>query len=154
MLIDRLKTGHVRLAYEAPRAATLATSAWLSARGLIAPPRWTVSIALDARPQPASHEFDAAHDTRFHISLNREEWGFFFCHAGKASWIRVTDVAGVFERDEYALVADVPPLRDLGSLVQKLEERHTIRFHRQHASIRTNIPAADSTIRIWVAASI
>jgi hypothetical protein len=154
MLIDRLKTGRVRATYETPRAATLATTAWLEARGLIAPARWTVSIALDARPRPARHEFDANVDTRFHISMSRDEWGFFFCHAGQASWIRVTDVPAVFERDEYGLIAEVPPLRDLGSLVQALEERYELRFHRQHASIRTNIPAAEATIRIWVAAAI
>jgi hypothetical protein len=155
MLIDRLKNASgVRLVYGEQRAATLATSAWLSARGLIAPRRWDVSIALDARDRAAQHEFDAAVDTRFHISISRDEWGFFFCHAGKASWIRITDVPSVFERDEYGLVADVPPLRDLGSLVQRLEERYNLRFHRQHASIRTNIASAESTIRIWVAASI
>ena len=155
MLIDRLKNASsVRLVYSEPRAATLATNAWLSARGLIAPPRWNVSIMLDARDQPARHEFDAALDTRFHISMSRDEWGFFFCHAGQVSWIRVTDVPAVFERDEYGLISNVPPLRDLGSLVQRLEETHQIRFHRQHASIRTNIGCAESTIRIWVAASI
>lgn len=156
MLIDRLKhAGRVHVTYGIEQsAATLATSAWLNARGLIAPPRWDVSIALDARAVPAVHEFDVATDTRFHISIAKDEWGFFFCHLAKASWIRVTDVPRVFERDEHELVRDVPPLRDLGSLVQKLEEKHDIRFHRQHASIRTNIAGAQSTIRIWLAAAI
>lgn len=156
MFIDRLKhAGRVHVTYGTEQsAATLATGAWLSARGLLAPPRWTVSIALDSRDVPAEHEFDATRDTRFHLSIAKDEWGFFFCHLGKASWIRVTDVARVFERDDYELVKQVPPLRDLGALVQKLEEQYSIRFHRQHASIRTNIAGATSTIRIWVAAAI
>jgi hypothetical protein len=156
-LIDRLRNaGRVHVTYGGQQtAAALATSAWLNARGLLAPMKWDVSIALDARDAPANHGLDPTlTGTRFHISIARDEWGFFFCHLGKASWIRVTDLPRVFERDDHGLIGDVPPLRDLGKLVQQLEDTHQIHFHRQHAAIRTNIAGAQSTIKIWVAAAI
>ena len=134
----------------------LATSAWLAARGIRPAPsgRWDVTIALDVVDRPALPTFDGRLDSRFHISISPTEWGFFFCHAGRVSWIRVTDVPTVYERDEHELLRDVPPLRDIGSLVHRLEERHQLAFHRKHASIKTSIPGTEDTIRIWVAASI
>lgn len=137
-------------------AAALATTAWLNARGLRPPPalRWEVMIALDVVDRPALPTFDGTTDTRFHISISAGEWGFFFCHAGRVSWIRVTDLPSIYERDEHELLRDVPPLRDVGTLVHRLEERHKIAFHRKHCSIRTTLPGAEDTIRLWVAASI
>ena len=62
----------------------LAASAWLANRNLIPKdPRWHVEIVLEAVGQP---------DSRFHLEVYAEEWGFKFCHAGRVSWIRVTDV--------------------------------------------------------------
>jgi len=157
VLIDRLRNpdlSHVR--YGSDRGAgALATAAWLRARGLSTPgAAWDVSIALDVADRPATAEADAAKDTRFHLLLAPAEWGFFFCHGGRSSWIRVTEVPSVFERDDFALLPRVPPLRDLGTLVRGLEEQHQVQFKRHLASIRTSIAGADAAIRLWVAASI
>jgi hypothetical protein len=137
-------------------AGALAASAWLSARGLRAPAKgaWDVTIALDVVDRAASPTVTSATDSRFHIAIAGSEWGFFFCHRGKVSWIRITDVPFINERDEYALLERTPPLRDLGSLVQALEEKYELTFKRRHASIRTNLPEAEQTIRIWLAAAI
>ena len=138
------------------RAATLASGAWLGARGLNLPSAapWDVFIALDVVDRPATPNFDGKIDTRFHVSISRDEWGFFFCHQSRVSWIRVTDVPEVNERDEHGLVNAVPALRDLGKLIAMLEDRHEIRLRRQHAAIRTSIAGAEPTIRLWVVASL
>jgi hypothetical protein len=137
-------------------AGALASSMWLSARGLRVPPKgpWDVTIALDIVDRAASPTVMSAADSRFHIAIAASEWGFFFCHRGKVSWIRITDVPFVSERDEYGLLPRTPPLRDVGTLVQALEERHELSFKRRHASVRTTLPDADNAIRIWLAAAI
>ena len=64
---------------QSTNAGTLAASAWLSALGLNPPPgtlRWHAEISLDVRPGPAPAEFDEARDTRFHVDIYSEEWGF------------------------------------------------------------------------------
>ena len=63
---------------------------------------------------------------RFHLAISSTEWGFVLCHAGWTSWIRVTDVPFVHERDDFRLLNQVPPLRDMGSLVQLVEDRYDI----------------------------
>ena len=134
-------------------AGALAASAWLSARGLREPPRqaWDVMIALDVVDHPASPTVTSATDSRFHIAIAAGEWGFFFCHRGKVSWIRVTDVPFINERDEYGLIERTPPLRDLGAIVRELETKFQLAFRREHASIRTNLPEAEGAIRRWLA---
>jgi hypothetical protein len=137
-------------------AAALAASAWLHARGLREPSHglWEVAIALDVVCGPASPTVNGPNDSRFHIAIAGNEWGFFFCHRRKVSWIRVTDVPFINERDEYALLGRTPPLRDLGKLVQSLEERYDLQFNRMNASIRTSLLDADHAIRIWLVAAI
>jgi hypothetical protein len=127
-------------------AGALATAVWLSARGLLVPPRaeWELSIALDVD----------AMDTRFHIAITSIEWGFYFCHHGCASWIRITDVPVVQERDDFALLSKVPPLRELGRMVRSLEETYRIHFRRQHAGIRSTIGDSEPAIREWVLTAI
>lgn len=134
-------------------AGALAASSWLRTRGITVPTgtRWHVEIALDIVDRPAPADYDEATASRFHIDLYAEEWGVFFCHGARASWIRVTDMAFVHGRDEYKLLGSLPPLKDVGLLLRKLEREHHIQFKRAHAAIRTNLANAEPAIRIWIA---
>src|SRR5262245_20787561 len=125
---------------------------WREARGLSVPStlRWYVEIALPTVDGPAPAEFDDRIDSRFHIDIYPEEWGFFFCHAGRASWIRVTDIAFIHGRDDYALLAKTTALADVGELLRLLEDHHHLRFERAHALLRTNLSHAEAAIRRWV----
>src|SRR5688572_1964560 len=97
-----------------PNTGPLASAAWLLARELFPrDPRWFVEL-----------EFVAGEDTRLVIEIYAEEWGFAFHHAGRVSWIRVTDIAFVHGRDEHELLADTPTLRDIGRLIARLERRY------------------------------
>jgi hypothetical protein len=146
----------VAIAGRGRHAGALATQSWLAARGLLVPTStgWEVSIALDVRDEKAPAAFNDAVDTRFHLSLSATEWGFFLCQQGRASWIRVTDVPFVHERDDFALLFKTPPLRHLGALVRELETTYRIRFRREHASIRSTIAGSEPAIWEWVLADI
>ena len=137
-------------------AGALAASAWLSARGLSVASHlhWEVSIAMDVIDEQPSARFTDTLDTRFHVAIASTEWGFYFCHHSRVSWIRVTDLPFINERDDYMLLPQVPPLRDLGRLIQTLEGKYRIRFRREHAAIRATIPDAEAAIRSWVVSSI
>jgi len=137
-------------------AGALATAVWLSARGLLVPPRaeWELSIVLDVADERTRPRFAAAMDTRFHIAIASIEWGFFFCHHSRASWIRVNDVPFVQECDDFALLSRVPPLRQLGRLVRSLEERYRINFRREHAEIYSSIGGSEPAIREWLLGEI
>jgi hypothetical protein len=133
-------------------AGTLAARAWLHARGLssMGVARWYAEILLDVVDQRAREQFDERVDTRFRIQIYCEEWGLMFCHAGRASWIRVTDIPFAHGHDEFGLLASTPPLKDLGVLLRAIEHQHVIRFRRPHAVVRTNLPRAEAAIRRWV----
>lgn len=133
-------------------AGALATASWLSARGLLVPPNepWDVAIALDVVDERAPASFEEAADTRFHMAFAATEWGYFFCHHSRWSWIRVTDIPFVHERDDFGLRAKTPPLRDLGRLVRSLEEAYRVRFRRGYASIQTTIAGAEPAVRAWL----
>jgi hypothetical protein len=73
-----------------------------------------------------------------------------FRRGQQTSWIRVTDLPFINERDDHALLRLVPPLRELGSLIELLEDRHGLGFRRDEALIRTTLPNAESSIRIWI----
>ena len=131
-----------------------ATATWLRARSMAAPPatlRWHIEIALGLDEAELPPEFDEAQASRFHLDLYAEEWSLFFCHGGKASCVRITDLAFVHGRDEHALLAIVPPLRDIGMLLRELERRHGIQFQRKHAVVRTNLANAEPAVRSWLA---
>jgi hypothetical protein len=129
-----------------------AAKRWFDDRGLDAPnlKRWHAELAMSTLDAPAPAQFDERRDTRFHIDIYAEEWGFFFCHGGKTSWIRVTDIAFVHGRDEFSLLAQTPPLSDLGALVRGLENQHRVAFKRKHATVRTNVAGAEVSIRRWI----
>jgi hypothetical protein len=126
---------------------------WLRARGLPAATdeRWHVEIALDVTNARAPSEFDDATATRFHIDIYAEEWGVYTCHGGRSSWIRVTDAPFVHGRDDFQLVGIMPPLSDIARLLHHVEATFGVRFHRQHASVTTNLPGIEPQIRAWIA---
>jgi len=166
---ERWRRRDVMVSYRNGRSAgALATASWLSERGLWISPRtpWDVSISLGhSRDSSRDNSRDSSRDssrevvgaplpateTRLRIAVASTEWGFCFCHRSGASWIRVIDVPSVHERDDFALRARVPPLRELGLLVRALEARHRIRFRREHAEIRSTVPDSEAAIRAWVA---
>jgi hypothetical protein len=131
-----------------------AAAQWVRDRGVPVMPgqRWHIEIALDVSDTPASVDFDEKSATRFHLDIYSEEWGHYFCHAGRSSWIRVTDLAFVHGRDEHHLLGLTPSLRDIGQLVRHLEQKYAIRFRRDLALIRTNLASAEAKIRQWLAA--
>lgn len=133
-------------------AGMLAARAWFHARALSTPGllRWHAEILLDVVDQPAREKFDERTDTRFRVEIYSEEWGFLFCHAGQASWIRVTDIPFVHGRDDFRLLSLTPALKDIGVLLRSLEQRHRIQFRRRNAVVSTNIPHAEPPIRRWV----
>jgi hypothetical protein len=131
-------------------AGALASASWLSSRCLCATAGgWEVTIALDA-----TRGGEVDEDTRLHVAITAREWGVFFAHGGQTSWIRVTDVPFVHERDDFALLEQVPPLRQLGDLVGELEERYRLRFRREHAQIRSTLVGGEDRIRAWVITSL
>ena len=137
---------------KATTAGMLAARSWLTSRGLASTGvlRWHAEILLDVVDQPAREQFDERSDTRFRIEIYSEEWGFFFCHGGQCSWIRVTDIPFVHGRDDFGLLGSTPGLRDLGTLLRSAEQKHAIRFRRRNASVNTNLPTAEPSIRRWV----
>src|SRR5689334_5032624 len=125
-------------------AGALASAAWLRDRGQSIPAyqRWHVEIQMGLGSTRPSLHYDPAIDTRFHIDIYGEEWGFFFCHRGVGSWIRVTDVAFMHGRDDYKLLPVTPALRDIHLLLRAIERDHELRFQRRCAAIHTNLDHA------------
>ena len=135
-----------------PTAGKRAAHGWLRSRGLTPPALtpWHVEISLGLDDATPPLEIDVRTDTRLRLEIYSEEWGLFFCHRGKASWIRVTDIPFVHGRDDFRLLPVVPALDGIGSLVRLLERQHALAFRRDHALIRTNVPGAEPAARSWV----
>jgi len=125
-----------------PNTGPLATAQWLLARNLTAPhPKWYVEVTLRT---------EAPGGTELRIELFSEEWGFWFGHEDKVSWIRVTDLPFAHGRDDHGLLELTPPLRNIGVLVRAIEERFGIRFVAEAAGVRTSLFGAELAIRDWV----
>ena len=117
----------------------LASAAWLVQRGLETnQPKWFAEIVLTDG------------ESRLQIEIYAEEWGVAFAHVGKQSWIRVTDVPFIHGRDDHELLRHVPPLKQIGGLVRRLEREHGVRLRRDAVKIRTTIAGAEPVIRTWV----
>ncbi len=129
-----------------------ASKSWLDGLGLGPPAirQWHAEISLATLDAAAPVTFDERIDTRFHVDIYAEEWGFFFCHAGRTSWIRVTDIPFVHGRDEFGLLAQAPSLADIGALLRGLENQYHVAFRRKHALVRTNLAGSEPAIRRWV----
>jgi hypothetical protein len=126
-------------------AGMLAARTWLAARALSAPTfsRWHASILLGIEDRTPEVDLDERVDTRFRLEIYSEEWGYLFCHGGRASWIRVTDIPFVHGRA-------TPPLKDIGQLLRHVEGQHGLRFRRDLALVRTSLANADAEIYRWV----
>jgi hypothetical protein len=134
-----------------PNEGVIAAASWVSARGLEpANRKWDIEIGLDVVCKTAPVTFDPTRETRFQLHIYSEEWGFRFAHAGRHSWIRVTDIPFVHVADEHDLLRHTPALKNIGSFVRELETRHALTFQRRHAAVATTIPGAESVIRSWV----
>jgi hypothetical protein len=137
----------------APTAGAAAATTWLSSLGLQPPStlRWHVEIAIAELDAPPPVEFDERVATRFQLDLYSEEWGYFFCHQGHSSWIRVTDIPFVHGRDDFGLLVQTPTLGSIGAMMRSLETRHTIQLRREHALVRTNLAGGEPVVRRWLA---
>jgi hypothetical protein len=133
-------------------AGVLAARSWLAARGITPTGvhRWHVEVQLGVVDAPPPARFDIEHDTRFRIEIYSEEWGYFCCHGGQASWIRVTDIPFVHGRDDFRLLTLTPGLKDLATIVRTFEKRLDVKLRREHALVRTNLVNAEPAIRRWV----
>jgi hypothetical protein len=126
----------------------MASAAWLVARGLTPPPgRWHVEILLSTSRHPPDDDTP----TVLCLELFSEEWGFWFRHDGKTSWIRITDLPFVHGRDDHNLLASAPALKSFGSLVRAIERRFDIGFVTKAAEIRSSLVDAGPVIRAWIA---
>ena len=123
---------------DASTAGWTASAAWLDDRGVAPVTRWSVTIELGVL------------DTRFRIEIYAEEWGYFFSHHGRASWIRITDVPFAHGRDDFGLLARTPALAEIGALLRALEQEHGVELDREHALVRTTLPSAEPAIRRWI----
>ncbi|MDB4954964.1 MAG: hypothetical protein JWO36_2533 [Myxococcales bacterium] len=133
-------------------AATLAVSAWAVARGIFPPAGkpWIVELEVDIAPRPASPTFSEALDTRFHITIAADEWGYLFCHGGRVSCVRVTDIPSVRGRDDHHVLASTPSLKAIGLFMRDLEQRYHVHFQRHHAVIRSSIAGCEPLVRAWI----
>ena len=122
-----------------PNTGPLAASAWLAALEIVpADQRWSVEITLPA-----------AEDSRFRLDVYSEEWGFSFAYRERVSWIRVTDIRFVHGRDDHALFAETPALKNIQTLITGLERRYDIAFDRAAAAVRTSISGAEPALLAW-----
>ena len=112
--------------------------------------RWYVEISLDVRDLPAPADFDEQVDTRFHLDLYAEEWGYLFCHGGRVSRIRTTDIAFIHGRDDFRLLGQTPELPNIGGFLRGLEAEHQVAFRREHALVQTDLVDAIPAIRRWI----
>jgi hypothetical protein len=132
-----------------PNTGPLAAAAWLMARGLTPPDsRWHAEINISTTEAAVEEQGP----TVFRVELYSEEWGFWFRHAGKVSWIRVTDLPFVHGHDEHGLLADTPALKNLGTFVRTLERRFGFQFALDAPHVRSSLMNAETAIREWLAA--
>jgi hypothetical protein len=137
-----------------PTAGVLAVGAWLYDRGIYRPQRtpWHIEITLANKHLSGSRRFAEAIDTRFQLVIEPDAWGYFFCHAGKVSRIRVTDLVRPELRDDHLLASATPPLRHIGGLVRQLETRCNMTLLRNEAEIATTLAGSEPIVRTWVSA--
>ena len=133
-------------------AATLAVDAWFYERGIKQPSvAWRIDVTLDNELRP-TREFAEAIDTRFQLFMRHDEWGVYFCHAGRVSRLRVTDLVRPELRDDHHLANGTPPLRRIGTLIRELETRHCLQLRRSNAEIMTTVPETEPIVRAWISA--
>jgi hypothetical protein len=130
-------------------AGALAAETWLRARGATPTAfRWHVEVTLEATSKTARNQ--SLDNTQLRLEIYSDEWGVYFAHAGRASWVRVTDVAFVHGRDDFGLLHVLPPLKDVGQLMRHLERAHGVRFRFDRPVVKTNLEDVEPLVRAWV----
>jgi hypothetical protein len=118
-----------------------ASDEWLRTRGLrTTEPHWYVEITV-----PSDVE-----GTRLEINIYPEEWGFVVRHGSRVSAIRITDLPFAHSTDDLRLLAEVPTLENIGDLIDGLELRLDVSFHRMRPLVRSNIAKATAAVRSWM----
>jgi hypothetical protein len=127
----------------------IAVDAWLSARGVFPPvgKPWSVSVALDTKDRAV---YIATLDTRFHLSIHPDGWGYAFTHNGRHSEITIANTPSVSGRDDHGLLASTPSLANVGALVRELERRYAVHFPRHAATVSTDLLGAEPVVRAWL----
>lgn len=122
-----------------PNTGPLASASWLVARDLAPrPTKWFVNITFAS---PSGAKVD--------LEILSEEWGFRFEYEGRASWIRVTDIAFAHGLDQHELLDQTPKLANFASLLRAIETRYGLEFDKS-PTVRTNLVDADRTIATWL----
>jgi hypothetical protein len=130
----------------------LAIAAWLSDRGIFPPAGrpWRIDITLDATMHSPTRVFAEAIDTRFKLQVQPDEWAYYFCHAGRATNVRVADFPRVDGSDDHGLVTATPPLRRIGRLLRQIEQRYTVSLPRTNARVESTLQSVEPIVRAWV----
>lgn len=133
-------------------AGMLAVAAWLSERGIYPPhgKPWRIEIILDATTHSPMRVYAEAIDTRFQVTICSDEWSFYFCHVGRISRVRVTDLPRADIHDDHNLTSATPALKRIGTLLRQLEQRFGASLQRHNATIITTLPGSEPIIRAWV----
>lgn len=133
-------------------AGSVAVSGWLADRGIYPPQgrAWKIVVTLDTTAHSATRVFAEAIDTRFELTVQSDEWGYYFSHAGRASHVRVADMPRVDGQDDHGLVTGTPSLRRLGTLVRRIEQRYAIMLPRTNAVVDSTLPGVEPMVRAWV----
>lgn len=115
---------------------------WLELCGLDASstPRWYVEIEIPSSVEGMSLE----------LRIYQEEWGFVFRTPTRVSSIRVTDVPFVHGADDLGLLSLTPPLDRISDLLDILQKRFHMSFHRTRPTVRSNFARATAAVRTWL----
>lgn len=132
--------------------ASLAVAAWLADRGIYPPAgrAWKIVVRLDTTAHSATRVFAESIDTRFEVTVQPDEWAYYFCHAGRRSRVHITDMPRVVGQDDHGLVTGTPSLRRVGTLVRRIEQRYAITLPRTHAVVDSTLPSVEPMVRAWV----
>ena len=104
---------------------------------------WFVEIRLVAGDD------DVAPST-LELGVYPAEWGLTFRRGNQVSSVKVTGAAYVNGCDDFALLGRVTSLEHFGTLLAAIELQYALRFGRASASVRSNVPRAEPTIRAWL----
>jgi hypothetical protein len=144
-------SGGFKVPKVSPTVGSSAISLWLRENGLEAADKnWRATIVLPVVLRDVLSTTPPT-ETWFEVELEPDKWGLCFCHAGRTSRIRVTDMATVDGCDDHELLVITPQLRDLGRLLRHLEHRHAVRFHRDAAEVRTEHSTIKDAALRWLA---
>jgi hypothetical protein len=90
-------------------------------------------------------------DTQLAVQIENAEWAVSFAHGGKRSSVIIKEPAAVAAPDDFQLAGQLPPLKELGTLLRDLEARFGLSWKRASSVIETTIAGSEPVIRAWVA---